>query len=194
MRLSFTAALAPIALATLAMVNPAMAETPTEVIAGLADDGVFVAPNATQVDQAVVPALAGVVVSARSVGINLVIVGPVDPQPDAESFSLRVLQAAEADAVLMADAVLVLPPEGELEASVVDDYTDFVVPALEAARQAPTPQAAAEAFVARLAQEPDRSLPGTVQTIITVVALMLGVLGIAVVFERIVRRQRWPTR
>lgn len=194
MRLSFTAALAPIALATLAMVNPAMAETPTEVIAGLADDGVFVAPNATQVDQAVVPALAGVVVSARSVGINLVIVGPVDPQPDAESFSFRVLQAAEADAVLMADAVLVLPPEGELEASVVDDYTDFVVPALEAARQAPTPQAAAEAFVARLAQEPDRSLPGTVQTIITVVALMLGVLGIAVVFERIVRRQRWPTR
>ena len=194
MRLSFTAALAPIALATLAMVNPAMAETPTEVIAGLADDGVFVAPNATQVDQAVVPALAGVVVSARSVGINLVIVGPVDPQPDAESFSLRVLQAAEADAVLMADAVLVLPPEGELEASVVDDYTDFVVPALEAARQAPTPQAAAEAFVARLDQEPDRSLPRTVQTIITVVALMLGVLGVAVVFERIVRRQRQPTR
>lgn len=194
MRLSFTAALAPIALATVAMVNPAMAETPTEVIAGLADDGVFVAPNATQVDQAVVPELAGVVASARSVGINLVIVGPVDPQPDAESFSFRVLQAAEADAVLMADAVLVLPPEGELEASVVDDYTDFVVPALEAARQAPTPQAAAEAFVARLAQEPDRSLPGTVQTIITVVALMLGVLGIAVVFERIVRRQRWPTR
>lgn len=194
MRLSFTAALAPIALATVAMVNPAMAETPTEVIAGLADDGVFVAPNATQVDQAVVPALAGVVVSARSVGINLVIVGPVDPQPDAESFSLRVLQAAEADAVLMADAVLVLPPEGELEASVVDDYTDFVVPALEAARQAPTPQAAAEAFVARLDQEPDRSLPRTVQTIITVVALMLGVLGVAVVFERIVRRQRQPTR
>ncbi len=189
-----TAALALTVAATVTMVDSAAAETPTEVIAGLADDGVFVAPTATQVDPAVVPELAGVVASARGIGINLVIVAPVDPQPDAESFSLRVLQAAAADAVLMADAVLVVSPEGELEASVVDDYTDFVVPALEAARQAPTPQAAGEAFVARLDQEPDRSLPGTVRTIVTVVALMLAVLGIAVVLERIVRRRRPSAR
>ncbi len=194
LRLVCIAAVALPAVATMTMADPASAETPTEVIAGSVDDGVFVAPTATQVDQAIVPELAAVVASARSVGINLVIVAPVDPQPDAESFSFRVLQAAEFDAVLMADAVLVLPPEGELEASVVDDYTDFVVPALEAARQAPTPQAAGEAFVARLDHDPDRSIPGTVRTIITVVALMLAVLGIAVVLERIVRRRRRSAR
>ncbi|MDA3039570.1 MAG: hypothetical protein O3C27_08555 [Actinomycetota bacterium] len=175
-------------------VDPASAETPTEVVAGLMDDGVFVAPTATQVDPSVVPALAAVVVSARSLGINLVIVAPADPQPDAESFSLRVLQAAEIDTSLLTDAVLLMSPDGELEASAADDYTDFVVPALDAARQAPSPQAASEAFVARLDHEPDRSLPATVRTVITVVVLMLAVLGLSVVLERMLRRQRRPNR
>ncbi len=198
MRLSFRsvfpAALVLTTAAFVALVDPASAETPTEVVAGLADDGVFVAPAAVQVDPSVVPELAEIVASARAVGINLVIVAPVDPQPDAESFSLRILQAAEADVAMQAEAVLVLPPEGEIEASVVDDYTDFVVPALEAARRSPSPQAAAEAFVARLDHEPDRSLPATVRSIITVVALMVAVLGLAVVAERILRGRRRPTR
>lgn len=198
MRPSFRSVLwAVLALTTaaiVAMVDPASAETPTEVVAGLADDGVFVAPTAAHVDQGTVPELAEVVASARDIGINLVIVAPVDPQPDAESFSLRVLQAAEADTALLAEAVLVLPPEGELEASVVDDYTDFVVPALEAARRSPNPQAASEAFVARLDHEPDRSLPATVRNVLAVVVLMLAVLGFAVVLERIVRRRRAPAR
>lgn len=164
---------------------PASAETPSAVAVELADDGVYRSPQSTQIDEATVATLAAAVVRAKASGLNLVVLAPSDPQPDAESFALRVRQATEADVALL------FATDGALHASVTDAYSDRMVRSVEEARQAPGAAAAVEAFVAQLTTEPDRGLPPTVRLIIGVVVGLVIVLIASTALEQAFRR-RWP--
>ncbi len=170
-------------LSLVALAAPASAEHPADVVAELQDDGVYRAPDAVQVGESGVAALTQSVAAARASGLRLAVVVPIDPEPDAEAFALRIRQAAELE------AVLVIGPDGEIQASVVDDYKERVVLALEQARAAPSPSAATDAFSAHLMATSERSLPGTVRLIIIAVFILLLVLGGAVIGEQMMRRR-----
>ncbi|MGI9614248.1 MAG: hypothetical protein ACR2QO_15160, partial [Acidimicrobiales bacterium] len=89
----------------LAMGSAASAESPTAVAEDLAIDGVYVAPGRADIDETMI---AESIREARARGLRLVVVAPIDPQPSAEAFARRVLEASDAD------AALVFPPDGGL--------------------------------------------------------------------------------
>ena len=161
--------------------GPAEAETPREVVEETAIDGVYIANGVGPIDESL---LIPVVEDAQRQGIEMVIVAPRDPQPDAEAFALRVRQAAEADVALL------FGPDGGLFASVVEDYDDGLIRALENAEAEPTPDRVAQAFLTELTTEPERPLPEVIRTVVKVVIYLLVMLLLAAVAEQFFRRWR----
>jgi hypothetical protein len=170
-------------LASLALMSvaPASAETPTAVAERLADDGVYLAAGNSDYDEA---ALATVVARARDLGLRMVVIAPDDPQPDNNAFALRVRQLVEADVTLS------FGPDGTLGASVTEDYKDAFPRSLAAARDTEPAEAAAEVFLTELVTTPDRSVPGTISTIVRGVVVLLLVLVLAAAAEQLLRRSR----
>ena len=165
----------------LAAAGDVLGETPTMVADEVAGDGIYVGDGVTGID---IAAIEPIIARAQQIGIRLVVVAPDDPQPDAESFALRVRQAADVEAALL------FAPDGTIWASVVDDYEDGFVRAVNAARAAERPDLAADVFLTALVTEPDRPLPGVIGTIIRIVIFLLLALGVAVAAEQVVRRRR----
>lgn len=160
---------------------PVGAETPTEVVEETAGDGIYIARGADPVDESL---LIPVVERAQREGIEMVIISPRDPQPDPESFALRVRQAADADVALS------LGPEGRIYASVVEDYEDGIIRALNAAEAAAGPEAAADVFLTELTTEPDRPLPEVIRTVVKTVIYLVVLLLLAAIAEQLFRRWR----
>lgn len=160
------------------------AETPTMVADEVSGDGIYVASGISGIDAT---ALTPTIERAQRLGVRLIVVAPVDPQPDAESFSLRVRQAADVEAALL------FAPDGSVWASVVEDYDDGFVRAIVAARAAEDPEEAADVFLTELVTEPDRPLPDVIRTVIQTVIILLLALGLAVVAEQLLRRRREVT-
>lgn len=160
--------------------SPAAAESPIRVAEELAIDGVYVAPGRSdQVDE---PAIAESIRQARALGLRLVVVAPADPQPDAAAFARRVLEASDAD------AALVFPEEGGMEAHVIDELESASLRARAAGRSRANPVAAVDAFTDELLAEPARELPPIIGRIVMAVMALALVLGGAVIIEQLLRR------
>ncbi|MEM8923966.1 MAG: DUF6676 family protein [Actinomycetota bacterium] len=162
---------------------PAAAESPTEVAAELQLDGVFVAPG-READEA---ALTQTVQEARARGIRVVVVLPNDPQPTVASFARRVMEAADAD------AAVIFPAEGGLEAHTIEEFESANLRAESAARSKSTPADAVEAYAEQLLTEPERRVPPIVGQVITIVILLALVLAAAVASEQLLRRMLRPS-
>lgn len=163
------------------LVGPLDAETPSEVVEETSVDGVYIANGVGPIDEDL---LIPVVESAQRQGIEMVIVAPRDPQPDAEAFALRVRQAADADVALL------FGPDGGIFASVVEDYDDGLVRALDKAEAESSPDLVADAFLTELTTEPDRPLPEVIRTVVKVVIYLLIMLLLAALAEQLFRRWR----
>ena len=169
-----------LALVVLVMqVGPVAAESPLAVAEELGVDGVYVAPERTDVDELTI---AESIREARARGLRLVVVAPIDPQPSAEAFARRVLEASDAD------AALVFPTEGELEGYVIDELESASPRALEAGRASASPRAAVDAFTLELLTEPERSVPPIVGQLVRWVLVLAIVLAGAVAIEQLLRR------
>lgn len=177
--LTILRALVVAALLVVAAPNGAVAETPSEVVEDLVD-GVYIAPN--RQGDATPEMFREAIDEATKDGIAMIVVVPRESVPYPEAMALRVRQAAEADiAVLFSE-------EGRVEASVSEELDERAIPALEAARSAATPGAAATAYFTNLTEEPDREVPDVVRTITNWVFYLLLVLGIVVFIELGLRR------
>jgi hypothetical protein len=166
----------------------AEAESPQVVAGELAIDGAYVAPERSDVDEALLVEQAN---QARALGLRLVVVVPNDPQPDPKAFARRVLEASDTD------VALVFPPGGGLEADVVEGLESDSFRALAAARSKADPVVATEVFTRELLAEPDRPVPPVVSRTILTVLILAGVLAAAVILEQTLRRgspPRWFTR
>jgi hypothetical protein len=176
-------------IAALAIVaSPASAESPVLVAEGLAGNGVW-APSG-DVDAA---ALAATVARAREAGVDLAIVVARDPQPDVTAFALRVRQLGGGD------PVLVFGPDGRFGVSGEDVERVALFRAIEAAEAFEAPEEVADAFTTGLLTEPEAGVPELVQRVITVVAVAMAGLGVAVVIELLLAldrrsRRRRPAR
>lgn len=157
------------------LTSPALAETPTEVVEGSSDSSVFVARSRDDVDAEV---FAEALASARSAGLNLLIVVPAEPQPDARSFALRVRQAGEE-----VDAVLLVDVDGLIYTSVGEDYSDAASRAGEAAQSGLAPGRAASAFVHELTVELVVEQPALFAKLTNGAVLLMVILAVAVFLE-----------
>lgn len=157
----------------------AAAESPIEVADELSIDGVYIAPGREEMDE---EGLAASIQQARARGLRLVVVAPIDPQPDAASFARRIQEASDAD------AAIVFPAEGGLEAHVIDEFESARLRALGTARSKASPVAAVEAFSEELLTEPNRALPSIVGQIVAIVVLLALALAGAVAIEQLLRR------
>lgn len=151
------------------------AETPTEVIEVTADHGLFVASQRSDIDPSQFDSALS---SATDGGINLVIVAPIDPQPTARSFALRVRQRGED-----IDAVLVVDVEGVVHASVGEEFEDAEGRAIDVAQQYSSAPAAADAFVHELRVELVVGDPPLYSRLANIAVLLMIALSAAVVLE-----------
>jgi hypothetical protein len=176
--------LACAAIGSVLTAGPVQAESPLVVADELAVDGVYVAPGRVDIDET---AIVESIRQARARGLRLVVAAPIDPQPTAEAFARRVLEASDAD------AALIFPTEGGVEGHVVDELESASLRALAAGRSKSTPAAAVDAFTAELLAEPDRSLPPIIGQVIRWVLLLAILLTGAVAAEQLLRRM-FPRR
>lgn len=156
------------------------AEQPGPVIAALSTDGVFVPPSRDDnIDR---ERLVEIVESAEELGIRMAIVIPADPLPDLRAFVLRVQQGGQFDVVLGFGL------EGEIEAEAIDDFGSDRLSALTATRALDgTPEELSAVFLEELTTDPPAGLPDSMRTIIRWVIILLGILGLTVAVEQIVR-------
>ena len=160
----------------------ASAENPIDVMADLVDDGVYVAPNrSSDADpSAVIP----VIERARAEGLTMSVLWPSQPQPTTSAFARRVQEAGEMD------VVLVFGPEGDLGSFVADDYEDGAIRAVNAAREAVSPGAKADAFLTGLLEEPVRERPDIINSLVRWIAILLAALVAAAVGEQMIRQYK----
>ncbi|MCP4227820.1 MAG: hypothetical protein GY773_31125, partial [Actinomycetia bacterium] len=168
-----------LALPSTTVVPPAAAESPTLVAEEAALDGVFVARGRNDIDE---ESIATIVQQARARGLRLVVVAPLDPQPDPVAFARRVQEASDAD------AAIVFPVEGGFEAHVIDEFDAAHLRALAAARSKASSVDAVETFSDELLAEPSRELPPIVNQLLSIVVLLAIALAGAVALEQILKR------
>ncbi len=168
--------------AVFVMLRPAMAENPSDVVAELADDGVYVAPRRAAEVEAVL--FLPVVERARSEGVTMNVLWPEDPQPSTGAFARRMQEATSVD------VVLVFGPDGSLGAFVSEDYEDSEIRAMSAARELSDPVAMSDAFLGGLLEEPVRERPAIVNDLVRWIAILVGVLVAGAVGEQAIRQYK----
>ena len=160
----------------------ASAENPNDILADLADDGVYVAARRTaEVDPAL---LLPVIERARVEGLSMYVLWPIEPQPTTSAFARRIQEAADVD------VVLVFGPDGSLGSFVSEDYEDDAVRATNAARGLDAPVAVADAYLTGLLVEPERDRPVIVNDLVRWIAILLGVLVAGAVGEQAIRQYK----
>jgi len=170
---------------TLIGIQPSGAENPLELSDELSLDGVYVSPQRNELDE---QAMQRAVERARAVGIRLVAVAPNNPEPDAASFARRILEAVNAD------AVVVYPPEGGIEAYVIGEFDSAKFRALAEARSKANPEAALDAFTEELLEEPTTGIPDLVRTLVVVMLVLAVVLALIVLVENQLLSRRAKAR
>ncbi len=161
---------------------PAAAEHPSEVVAELADDGVYVAPG--RVADADPDGVTPVISQAQADGVSMGVVWPDDPQPNTAAFARRVQEAGDLD------VVLVFGPDGAFGSFVAEDYEDDAIRAANAARDAATPAGKAEAFLTGLLEEPVRERPEIINTLVRWIAILLAALVAGAIGEQMIRQYK----
>lgn len=160
---------------------PAGAETPSEVASEASGDGVYVSFSRHDVDAA---RLADAVADADRLGLDLIVVVPLDPQPSASAFARRVQELTEVD------AALVFPRGGPLEAHVVEDLSASRPRALDSARALVDPAQAVGAFSQELIDDSSRGSPVIVGQTLRALVLFSVVVGAVVLIEYMVDQVR----
>ncbi len=164
---------------------PAAAESPTALSEELASDGVYVSRVRTEVDEA---ALEAAVQQIRSEGLLLVVVAPIDPQPDGEAFARRVQEAVESD------AAIIFMPDGSVETYVVDELAPARIRATEKAQAIADPARATLAFADELTSERVAGRPELVGRLLTALLLFgLAIGGIVAIEQAITANRRKRT-
>lgn len=159
--------------------SPAAAENPADVLAGLADDGVYIA--ASRGSEADPGAFLPVIEEARAEGVSLAIVWPEDPQPNTGAFARRVQEASTFD------VVLVYGPEGDFGSFVAEEFDEGAIRASAAARPVAEPAERASAFLTGLLEEPVRERPAIVNRLVRWIIILLVALVVGAVGEQMIR-------
>ena len=160
-------------------VSPAAAENPVDVVAELADDGVYIAPSrSTEADPGM---FAPVVEQARADGVTMAVVWPEDPQPNTGAFARRVQEASAAD------VVLVFGPDDTFGSFVAEDFDESSIRAFAAARPVEEPVAKASAYLTGLLEEPVRERPAIIDDLVRWIVLLLAALVVGAVGEQMIR-------
>lgn len=168
-------------LALLLGAGPAAAESPVALSEELAADGVYVSRVRTEIDEV---ALEAAVQEARADGLLLVVVAPIDPQPDGEAFARRIREAVEAD------AALIFMPDGSVESYVIDELAPARIRATEKAEAIPDPARAALAFADELTSERTPGQPELIGQLIMALVLLGVTIGLIVALEQAVNANR----
>ncbi len=164
----------------LALLSPgASAEPPSLVVERSAADGVYVSPARFMFDEAT---FTPIVDEARNQGLVLVIAVPFEAPPNTNAFARRVREAADVD------AAIVFGPDDIIAGDASEDYEDNLVRAINSARAAATPEAAASSFVTELVTEPVRERPAFLFTVRRWVVVLVLIVVIASVLEFVLRR------
>jgi len=160
--------------------SAAFAENPIDIVAELADDGVFIAPSrSTEADPGMfIP----VIERARADGVTMAVVWPEDPQPNTGAFARRVQEAS------LADVVLVFGPDDTFGSFVSEDYEEDSIRASAAARSVSEPSARASAYLTGLLEEPVRERPAIVNQLVRWIIILLAVLVAGAVGEQMIRK------
>lgn len=162
------------------MASPSAAENPNDLLADLADDGVYIAPSRT--GEAEPGSFVSVIDQARADGVSLAIVWPADPQPNTGAFARRVQEAS------MIDVVLVYGPDDEFGSFVAEDFEEGSIRAAAAAREVSEPTNRASAFMTGLLDEPVRERPPIVNQLVRWIVILLVALIIGAVGEQVIRQ------
>lgn len=174
--------LSALVLSVVVLASPGSAESPTVLAEDeLVDDGVFVSPVRFGIDE---EALIAAVGDVRDGGLDLVVVAPADPEPTAKAFARRLQEKTEAD------AALVFPLEGEVQAYVVEDLSTARPRALEAARSLADPARAVEVFAEELTIEHEPGRPAIIGQILRALLLLAVVIGAVIAAENLIARNR----
>lgn len=170
------------------LAGPAAAETPIDVVEAIADDGVYVAPGfVIGVEDA---EIAVAIAEARRQGLQIVAIAPRDPQPDAEAFGLRVLQASGTAGY---EVVVVFTEDGDHQVVVVDEYKDRILRSIEAARAAPDAADSIAAVTTALLAESEPSVPAAIDVVSGWIFTLIAILTAAVILD-VLWRQRLRRR
>lgn len=165
----------------LLIASPAAAESPVALSEELASDGVYVSRVRTEIDEV---ALEAAVQEVRSDGLLLVVVAPIDPQPDGEAFARRIQEAVEAD------AALIFMPDGSIETYVIDELTPARIRAMEKAQAIADPARATLAFADELTSERTAGRPELIGQLIMALVLLGVAIGLIVAAEQAVNANR----
>ncbi len=160
-----------------ALPSIAAAETPSEVVAGTADNGVFIA-NGLGDEADFVP----VVERAAAAGLDLAVIEPLAPEPDAAAFALRVLQASEHDVVALVD-------QGGriwLQAAEIEDR-DLLSARREGEAQAST-VAALNAIIDDLVTDPEPETPAIFGSLQRAALALVALVILGTIADQFVRR------
>jgi hypothetical protein len=162
--------------------GPALAENPSEVVAELADDGVYIAAvRTTEADPA---SFLPVIERARSEGLSMIVLFPEEPQPSTAAFARRMQETTNVD------VALVFGPDGVLGVFVSEDYEDATIRATSAARELTEPVESADAFLTGLLEEPVRERPVIINDLVRWIVILLGVLVAGAVGEQAIRQYK----
>ena len=165
----------------LVVVTPALAESPVALSEELTNDGVYVSRVRTEIDEITLEAAVNEI---RNEGLQLVVVAPIDPQPDGEAFARRIQEAVEAD------AALIFMPDGSIESYVIDELTPARIRATEKAEAIADPARAVLAFADELTSEREAGRPELIGRLITALVLCGLVIGLVVGVEQTVAANR----
>ncbi len=176
------AGVVPLFTGLLVLANAVSAENPVDVMPELVDDGVYIASSrAGDADpSSVIP----VIQRAQTAGLTMSVLWPSEPQPTTSAFARRVQEAGELD------VVLVFGPEGEFGSFVAEDYEDGAIRAVNAAREAVSPSAKADAFLTGLLEDPVRERPAIINSLVRWIAILLAALVAAAVGEQMIRQYK----
>jgi hypothetical protein len=165
---------------------PAAAETPSEVLAELVGDNTYVAAaRQSEFDEAEFERL---VVDARAVGVNLVIVAPLEVSPSTTAFARRVREASGVG------VTVVFGPDGVFAVNVEQDLEDDATRAVNVASDVADPVERVETLITELTTEPVRERPAFFDRVLRWVITLLAVLIGAAVVERLVREGKKARR
>ncbi len=157
------------------------AESPAEVAEDL-QGNVYI--GRTRQSEFTAEDFAPAVAAAAREGHRLLVIAPNESVPSGEAFALRVRQFDDADITIS------FTETGVIEASVIEDLSERENQALDAARAAATPRAAADAYIETLLTVPEREVPETINQVVTAVIYLTLALGVVVFLELLIRSFR----
>ena len=149
-----------------AQTDPPRNENPAAIAEEIQGDGVYIASTREDVSR---EPLVAEVLRARQNNLRLVIVIPENPEPTPQAYARRMQEATDAD------AAIVFPSEGQMEAYSVEELRINNGVSLDAARQENDYKMAVSVYAGKMVQNPDRGVPFFILGLIVFVVVLVVV-------------------